>query len=82
MLVLMLMSMLTSHASVDFFAFFVLPCAMVMSPVKTRLNLMIGKNTWSYANWKLIIAPYNSHMSTRPCVFADNHFEAFRAVKL
>ena len=41
MLVLVLMSMLMSHASVDLFVlYFVLPCAyMLMSLVKTRLKV-------------------------------------------
>ena len=42
MLVLMLTSMLMSHASVDFFALsFVLPCAYAYSLVKTRLNALL-----------------------------------------
>ena len=41
---MLLMSMLVSHALVDFFVLsFVLPCAyMLMSLVKTRLNMLMS----------------------------------------
>ena len=47
----------------------------------TALTVSIRKNKRSCTHWNLIITSYNS-ICTRPCVFADHLFEAFRAAKL